>query len=404
MSKTIFKPFWSYDVVKTEKWLSKMHSQGLALKSVNLKARLFKFERGEPGKMFYRIVHGKPSSSKLQDYSANKEFEQVCSSGKFHIIRTQNPSPEFIPSYNGFLDRNKKLKYIVGIILLFIVALRLPHTIVLIFVAFGFARGSLEISPADPTLLEQLGPIQTALQKAEIYLLPLIVILVAWLIYTYFKLRITNKQLEGLCGDSLDLSFTLPRDTVLTRAQIKALKLENKLIKKTRIAWIYAPDKTELWLTKMEEEGNNLVSMSRLGNSFYFIRGEPRKMKFHVDYQNKTDPSYFNLNKESGWKLFFTSLTRFQTFVVWGQEYTGSPPTFYSDKESKLKQARRLALTFSLSFFPICILYIVLLFSFFKTDFLNWFLIITFMILIFELGFFAFRTIFYYFRVKKTFD
>ena len=56
VSKRVFRPFWSYDVVKTEEWLSQMHADGYALVSVNFASRLFHFEETMPAKMFYRIV------------------------------------------------------------------------------------------------------------------------------------------------------------------------------------------------------------------------------------------------------------------------------------------------------------------------------------------------------------
>jgi hypothetical protein len=64
-------------------------------------------------------------------------------------------------------------------------------------------------------------------------------------------------------------------------------KKQGQLIKKTKIGWFYSPDIAEKWLEKMEEEGYNLVSMSNLGNSFYFVKGEAKKVKYHVDFQVK---------------------------------------------------------------------------------------------------------------------
>ena len=81
---------------------------------------------------------------------------------------------------------------------------------------------------------------------------------------------------------------------------------------------------------------------------------------------------------------------------------------FYSDKESTLKHAKRFALTYSLSFLPLCALYIFAMGKFYFTDFLvlqrHSFIIqfIVFSVLCIELGSFAVRTILYYFRVKKS--
>ena len=227
-----------------------------------------------------------------------------------------------------------------------------------------------------------------------------------WLIYSYFKLRKTNKQLEKLCGDTLNLSFTTPTEILLEKEVENKLFRENKIIRKLRIAWIYAPDKVEIWLEKMASNGFILYKMSKLGNSFYFIKDEPKKIKFCIDYQSKAYPQYFNLNKECGWQLIFTSLSRLQSLNVWAQEYTHSPPLFYSDAETRLKQAKTFALTYSLLFFPACILYAFFIAFSFCFDYGSSFMplsnIIIYLLLIFECGFFAARTILYYFRVKKS--
>jgi len=410
MNKTVFRPFWSYDVVKTEEWLSQMHADGYALLRIHFAARLFYFEQTVPAAVFYRIVLEKKSNGVPSIYLENNIYAAVCSTSNYYVIRTEETEPEAAPSYNGFLSRNKKIKFVVGIILLFVVMLLGMNLMILITLAGAllFSGGTETVFFSDLAHTPQT-PIEV-FNAVMTFAFPVIVLLtITWLCYTYFKLRITNRQLEKLCGDTLDLSFTLPKDTLLSHAEMKKMSKNNKVIKKSKIAWIYAPDKVEIWLEKMEGRGYHLVRMSKLGNSFYFISSEPRKMKFHVDYQNSTDPSYYNLNKESGWKLFFTSISRTQSNNVWGNEYTDEPPMFYSDKESTLKHARRFALTYSLSFLPLCAMYIFAMGKFYFADFFmpqNPIFIgpfIIYAVVCIELGSFAVRTILYYFRVKKSF-
>ncbi len=57
-----------------------------------------------------------------------------------------------------------------------------------------------------------------------------------------------------------------------------------------------------------------------MGNSFYFIKGEPRKMKYVVDNQKCAMPEYFKINMDAGWKLIFRSLTRSWAYIVWSHE------------------------------------------------------------------------------------
>jgi len=410
MSKKAYRPFWSYDVVKTEEWLSQMHADGYALIRIHFAARLFYFEETVPAAVFYRIVLEKKSNGTPPVYLENNMYTEVCSSPNYYVVRTLETDPEATPSYNGFLSKNKKIKFVTGIILLcvtMLMGLNLFYFVLLLGVSL-FSDGIHieffgDLAHTPHTAIEVFNAVMT-------FVFPLIVLLTfIWLCYTYFKLRKTNRQLEKLCGDTLDLSFTLPRDTLLSQAEMKKMSKNHKVTKKTKIAWIYAPDKVEIWLEKMESRGYHLVRMSSLGNSFYFISSEPRKMKFHIDYQNSTDPSYYNLNKESGWKLFFTSPSRIQCNNVWGKEYTEEPPLFYSDKESALKHAKRFALTYSLSFLSLCVMYIFAMGKTFITDLyvsqshshIGIYFICT--LLCMEFGSFAMRTIMYYFRVKKSF-
>jgi len=410
MSKKVFRPFWSYDVVKTEEWLSQMHADGYALLRINFAARLFYFEQMVPAAVFYRIVPEKKSNGTPPVYMENKVYTEVCSSPDYYVIRTKETGPEASPSYNGFLSKNKKIKFVVGIILLsasILLGLNLLIFAMLISVVLSIGDGDIEffgnLAHTPHTAIEVFNAAMT-------FVFPLLVLLTfAWLCYTYFKLRKTNRQLEKLCGDTLDLSFSLPRDTLLSDAEMKKLSKDHKVIIKTKIGWLYSPDKVEIWLENMESQGYHLVRMSSLGNSFYFTNSEPRKMKFHVDYQNSTDPSYFNLNKESGWKLFFTSPSRIQSNNVWAKEYADEPPMFYSDKESTLKHARRFALTYSLTFLPLCALYVlvmaIMIITFMHVHQIYPLIvgIISYTVLCIEFGSFAMRTILYYFRVKKSF-
>lgn len=388
MSKTIFRPFWSFDVVKTEEWLSEMHTSGYALQKVNFALRLFVFEKTQSAQLFYRIVFEKHANGAQEVFLQDGAYHQVCFSKNFSVLRTKHTEPAMSPSYDGFLKRNKTIGMVSGYLQIFLAGLYLPGLLVGAILSIG---AFFEIT------YDAMDVIMFFVQLI-ILLLPLLI---------FLKLRKTNRELEKLCGDTLDLSFTVPKETLLRRSEFDRLKSEGQLIVRTKLAWQYAPDKVEVWLEKMAEDGYRLIQLSRLGNSFYFLKGEPHKAKFHIDYQNKTDPAYFNLNKESGWKLFFTSLSRFQNLSVWGQEYTGEPPMFYSDSESRIKHARRFALTYSLCFFPMCILYILLIVGNILNNSdvsLSRMIVqnLVFSVLVFEFGFFATRTLLFYFRVKKA--
>jgi hypothetical protein len=152
-------------------------------------------------------------------------------------------------------------------------------------------------------------------------------------------------------GSDLEIS-----KTILDRKTERALGKEGKLIKKIKLAWMYAPDKVEEWLEDMEMQGYNLFRMNRFGNSFYFIKGEPRTIKYCVDYQNFVNDSYFEIHKTNGWEMIFTNRSTLTKYTLWRKEYTDEKPELYSDKIHILKHARKQCLLY-------CILYIPLVFS-----------------------------------------
>ena len=55
----VFRPFWSYDVKKTELWLSYMAKKGYFLVELNRWTRCFFFRQGESKSITYRIGYDK---------------------------------------------------------------------------------------------------------------------------------------------------------------------------------------------------------------------------------------------------------------------------------------------------------------------------------------------------------
>ena len=238
--------------MKTEAWLSEMHASGYALQKVNFALRLFVFEKLQPAQMFYRIIFDKNGSGAQEVFLQDGAYEQVCFSNKISVLRTEQSEPALRPTYNGFLKRNKTIKMVSGYLIIFFSGFYFPLLLVGAILSFG---ASFEIS-YDVT-------------DVIVFSVQLITLLLPLLFF--LKLRKTNRELEKLCGDTLDLSYTVPKETLLRQSEFDRLKAEGQLIIRTKIAWQYAPDKVEIWLEKMAEDGYRLIQLSRLGNSFYFL-------------------------------------------------------------------------------------------------------------------------------------
>ena len=401
MTKSVIRLFWSYDILKTEKWLSQMSEKGYKLCKVNFALRKFYFESAPANNTIYRIVYDKKSKTATEQSVNSNNFNSVCENSNFTILTQENSDSDIFPSYKGILARNSKIKEVLFILLMIIIGLFIPIISILAFVFISFLSGNVTVEQSAEVI-----PIWTITAFIIWHLVKIGTL--TWMIYSFFKLSSTNKQLEKMYSNSLDTSFTIPKNTILSKDETKRLKKNKLLFKKTRLAWFYSPDKIEKWLEKMAAEGNILVRMSKGGNSFYFIIDKPRKIRYHADYQNKTDSEYFSINEQNGWKLFFTSISRLMAWSVWGKEYIDEPDNFYTDKQHLIKKAKRIAITYSLCFIPAVIMWSFNVFTMINTcikmnsfSFWDMILLIEFTLgLVFYIIFIT-KIIGYYLRTKK---
>jgi hypothetical protein len=338
MVKRIFRPFWSYDVIRTENWLKAMSRMGCHLVKLNAAARLFTFEEGEPKTFTYHLCfHKKPDLPAADNRLAGNGWPCVFAAGGYLICRTADDAPAGAGDYAGFLKKNRRVQRAAGVALLCLIclcpAILYPLPFILIF---GFIN------------------------------VPLIVLLCAgllalcWLICTYFKLRGTNKALEPLCRVKTNIYFKATRIDFLSENEETILLNNKQLVQRSKLYWRYFPCKTEQWLEKMEAEGFHLYRMGGLGIRFYFYKGCAEKTKFVVDYKTIADDRYFSQAEDNGWRLIFKPVTGFMAITVWAHRYNagGPEPQFYSDPGGKIKQAKKYAVAMSICFIPIFLIFI----------------------------------------------
>jgi hypothetical protein len=407
MKSVKFRPFWSYDVLKTQEWLNTQSKKGHHFVSFDPIFRTFSFVKGNAANKKYIIIYDKGRNGFPGYVPKTNDYEKIYHTNNYSVLVQIAEEPEYYPSYDQLLSKNQKIKYIAGMILLVQLLLYiLPVSMILISALSG--NFIIEYEPGGIT-----APTTTQELFEGILILMFLIggnFAQIWLLYSYFKLRRTNKKLEKFCGEDIELSFTVPTNTIMSKEDLKKLKREKKLVRKMRPGWFYSPDKYEQWLEEMESKGFNLVKMSKIGNSFYFIKGSPRNMKYHVDYQLKKNPTYFKVNEESGWKLFFTSVSRFFAISVWGQEYTDVEPEYYSDQENKVKHAKRFMLSYIVWLLPMSFMYFIMFgfsiygytqLEFFRDNFWLYFTPLIFLLAGIEFLYFSFRLMRYYGRVKS---
>lgn len=255
-----WRPLWSYRVEETEQWLHEMSARGYHLKRIKMK-RQFVFEQGERCEKNYVI-----------DYRSNKEqvaqagWQESSSTGKWTIYHSQ--SAKLKPSKEKVYKRLRVHFYVFIMLALFLAPM--------IFLPLFFI---LSLNNNLFAFLIGYGG------------------LLAIILFVTLKFQKKERQFLG----------------------VHELSHNKKAIKKIRTAWFYHPYATKKWLMKMFEEGYELDRATNV--FFYFIPKKSAYITYDIAYERTITANYFELHKEMGWLLKFTSKNPFYSPTIWAMRY-----------------------------------------------------------------------------------
>ena len=385
-----FFPLWYVDIIKTEQKLSRLSEKGLHMTGLSYFMGIFSFEKGKDRRERYRICPAKGCGGEPPKGLAAGGWEKVCGGKNYYVVKNPDPDAENVPSYSKWKTYNRVSLYAA-------------------FMLFCFVLGLL--SSFIMNALEALDAGELSLTSSDI--IAFFLILTVGLL-PMIRLFISNRRLAKTDTD-LELKGkvikTIPEENFLyTPKEEKQMLKDGRMMKKFPIGWFYSPDRAEEMVEKLAAEGWKFYRFNQLGTVFYFVKSEPCKLKIVVDYQNEAKDEYFLNGKDDGWKLEFTSVSRLQCFVVWSKEYEGDEaPEFYSDGETKLKHARRMAYTFGtmLTLFAFMMIFSLSIMAIdFMTESMAMFvyIVLLFMLVMVECGVFASRAIGYYIRTKRIYN
>jgi hypothetical protein len=393
MSK-VFRPFWSYDVEKTEEWLSAMAEKGLFLVKLNRWKRIFLFSKGVPKKITYRINYVKIRGESLSKSLLDGGWEKVLHCGKWQVCSNGNTIEQVktFPVREGVIKHNRKIMYIFYSVLIY-----------LSWIAFfNIALISYSFFQNVP-----INVVESPLWILTYTFIGIAIIIFMLAAYSVGKIKKTNKHLINKEQYKPHVGNNIGGR--LSKEKEKSLKFSGQLVVKRKFGWMYAPDRLEKWLVTMEEQGLNLYRVSKTGTAFYFIKGSPRRISYCVDYQNISSESYFDFFRSAGWMSVFISLSSLQKWTIWSREYSEieEQPQIYSDKTNHLKHARRIATAYSLLFLPMIIMSMLNLgivieeISNSNMSKLNMLTIVLYVICLIIFGSYTARTWLYYIRLKN---
>lgn len=371
MNISIFRPFWSYDPIKTEAWLEKKASEGLFLTGFNRWSRKFHFEKDVPASPTYRIQYEK--AGHFPQSLVEDGWEPVTKEGRWRMIRHKGAATKG-PLRDSVASRNKVHYYVFMALFLYML----------------FSAGMMGMV----TFTVFSGGGSATFVPSPYWAITITVGLTLWTLVPYSTFAL-HKGLKKLKVHPVPSTEQNSRDITRT---------------KWRFSWQYAPDCLEKWLETMEQKGYRLEKVSRAGLRFSFSEGEPRTISYAADFQKSVESDYFYLHSDRGWRQLFHSSSLFMSWTLWAKTYTRDEekPHLYSEPHHKLKHAKRVTLWQGGIFLPLTILYIwiltmnmdgILQGEIFGTTF--WMVVIQTIVVI-EFGYFSIRSLLYYWRVRKT--
>lgn len=386
--KKVYRPFWSYDVQKTETWLSDMAEQGLVFDRLNRWTRCFYFQEGKPEKQVYRIAYDKMKTSVLPKTLQDEGWEKAATAGNWEFSSNEQPRSAIktSPIREGVIKHNRMITYIFYGTSFYVAGILMANISML--TSFWRQDGGINIVESPLWIL------------TFIFFAILLGSMVLG-IYSIAKITGTNKELDGTTDGFW------PVDEIDQQSE-KELKKARRWVTKVKFSWMYSPDKMEHWLESMERRGLNLYRVNKIGTIFHFIKGEPRRIAYRVDYQRGPTQSYFAIHREAGWNEEFTSLSNMEKWTIWSKVYNEGEerPQLYSDQSSRLKHAKRIAVTYTAMFSPLVAFYIYFIIGNISRagtmqDWLSWSSSGLFIIAILIFGTFIVRIWAYYGRLRK---
>lgn len=307
-----WKPFWSYDIDKTEKWLSHMARKGYRLSGINQITRMFSFEHGEQKELSFYISYEK-NQQPLPITLTNAGWRSHVTEGNWRILGNDEQTINLYPSRDELVKRNRLHSLIL--------------TIISIYYSFQLVMPLLLILT---TITSSEGPVEFLIHPSPLWVLTFIYFLQ---VIGVMALAVTmTRKLRAFERSYYDLET----DEVIS---------VGKTFAKWKPNWMVAPDITEKWLEDMALEGNHLVKVQAA--RFIFEKGKPKRVAYALDFQWRASPVYIEIHKGAGWRFLYTTAHSFFKSVIWAKEYEENEekPQLTYDLNEREKQKKKVVIS-----------------------------------------------------------
>jgi hypothetical protein len=135
----VFRPFWSFDIRKTEDWLQRMALEGYQFVKLDTVTRLFYFKETEEIKEIqYHLEYDKEKRATIPMNLVKSGWLPVYKGTRWNVIYNENRAADIIsfPVRDGIIKRNRRMMYIFAGMTLYILLTTLLFLILSIFTLF----------------------------------------------------------------------------------------------------------------------------------------------------------------------------------------------------------------------------------------------------------------------------
>lgn len=300
-----WRPFWSYDIDRTEKYLSDMAQKGYQLYGINRITRMFSFQKVDGEEVNYHISYDK-YQQEIPRTLSDSGWGHCLSEGNWAVLANRKHSISLFPARDELVKRNRSHALMWKIISGYYGFQLILPVFLLVIVLGGGGSAEFESSPYW------------------------------WITILYFL------QVIGV----LILTLTMTRklkafERIYYDMEVDVETSVGKTFAKWKPHWMMRPAVTEKWLEEMAMSGNYLVKVQ--ATRFVFEKRQPKQVAYALDFQWKASPVYAEIHKSSGWKFIHKTAQSFLKTAIWAKEYqTGEekPQLTYDAKERKAQKQK----------------------------------------------------------------
>ncbi|SDB81892.1 Protein of unknown function [Pelagirhabdus alkalitolerans] len=392
IKKTFWKPFWSYHIQGTEKWLERMANEGYTLSRIQPKLSRFTFIKEPSTHQTFNIAFDRTQHHTLPQALQEDDWEMIDQKRKWGVYGNSKQKDDVKTSMvrDQLMSRNSKIEMAWWIFFIYILFNLLLQTSLGLIIYFNE------------------GTVNTTRVESPFWIVTYIVLAVQLVIIIIgvYSLVMLKKESRRLKNASTDNDITLQ-----TRDKPKNTSTNKRHFYK--FSWIYSPDKLESWLEEKEQLGWHLTYVYKSGLKFQFEKSEPKLYAYHVQFEPRSDSSAHSLYSEAGWECIYTTSFSWHHWSIWRQSYSkeAEKPNIHHDQASQKQEAMRIAKIHTWMYSPVILIFAFNFFSFMlpralEEGYFSLSRIEQFNTVIFPLAMSIFlvsvaRAWFYYFRVRN---